>query len=146
MDNFLHKENFNKTNPSSSYSDMLSDESIWEIRSLHLYRTPEIWQSVSQDAMENLNMSENPAIHFQSFENIPEDRDEKYSSEFHPLDPIEDVSLFNIIEKNNDQISSSNKSIICSEPSQSKNAQTAKEIEPDTHNLLKDSDDVASRL
>ena len=75
---------------------------------------------------------------FNPLKNNPEDRDEGYSSEFHPLDPIEDVSLFNTIEKNNDQISS--------EPSQSKNAQTAKVIESDTHNLLKDSEDVASRL
>ena len=71
-------------------------------------------------------MSENPAIHFQFLENIPEDRDEKRSLEFHPLDPIEDDLLLNTIEKNNDQICSSNKSIICSRPSQSKNAQTAK--------------------
>ena len=91
-------------------------------------------------------MNENPAIHFQFLENIPEDRDEKCSSELHPLDPIDDFSLFNTIEKKNGQISSSNKSIISSEPSQSKNTQTAKVIESDTHNLLKESEDVASRL
>ena len=91
-------------------------------------------------------MSENPAIHFQFLENIPEDRDEKRSSEFHPFDPIEDDLLFNTIEKKNDQISSSNKSIICSELSQSKNAQITKEIEHDIHNLLKDSEDMSSEL
>jgi len=49
---------------------------------------------------------------FNLLKNNPEDRDEGYSSEFHPFDPIEDVSLFNTIEKNNDKISS--------EPSKSK--------------------------
>ena len=91
-------------------------------------------------------MGKNHAIHFQFLENIPEDRDEKCSSEFHPFDPIEDDLLFNTIEKKSGQISSSNKSIISFDPSQSKNAQITKVIEPDTHNLLKDSDDVTSRL
>ena len=68
------------------------------------------------------------------------------SQNWHQLISIVKIVLFNTIEKNNDQICSSNKSIICSEPSHSKNTQTAKEIEPDNHNLLKDSEDMSSEL
>ena len=75
---------------------------------------------------------------FNLLKNNPEDRDEGYSSEFHPFDPIVDVSLFNTIEKNNDQI--------CSETSQSNNALTTKELEIDIQNLLEELEDMSSEL
>jgi len=58
---------------------------LGEIRNLNLYQTSEIRQSVFQDTVENLNMRENPTIHFQFLKNILEDRDEKSSSELASL-------------------------------------------------------------